>query len=119
MSSTSESSPATSTSGRFRPRDWAAVSALVAALIVGFAAGRLAHGNDDPQPDTMRSGVVDSIDSGGSVCVSFADGVSCYQAPGLGLTEGQQIRFKVEAQSLDPDDLTKGTQDAIVWLERE
>lgn len=119
MSTNERSSTATRWPGPLGRPGWVPVATLVVGIVVGFAAAHVPGGNDDPGSVTVRSGVVDSLDPSGSVCVRFDSDLACYQAPGVNLAVGQRIRFEAQAQPIDPSDLTKGTQLTITWLRRQ
>lgn len=100
-------------------RRWVAVVASLCMLGAGVAWGH-ALGPDGSAPTRQPlSGVVESIDEGGALCIGRRSGeVECYQAPGIGLKVGDPVKFRVRKEPIDPNDPELGRQLVIVWIGR-
>jgi hypothetical protein len=104
---------------------WTGVLALLGALVIGAGATLcLFGGGSDSGADQspVRSGVVGRLflDDPRTVCIgetSDADTVECYQVPGAGLKIGDRIRYRIEWEPIDPDNLYKGKEPVLVYVE--
>lgn len=99
---------------------WAGAVAVVAALLVGFVLGQSA--GDDPGQPVVHTGVVSLVDSDESlVCISplGEQEQECYRAPGAQLQVGDEVRYRLEPQPVDPDEPDHGNQQVIVYAETD
>lgn len=99
---------------------WPAVGVVAAALVLGFAVGRLTDHSEMRDDYTVR-GVVDSTDAdGGSLCVrASGDHVECYHAPGLGLKVGESVTLRIQQEPLDGTDPAMGKIAVVVGVIRQ